>query len=262
MPKKSHLRQERLARRQERRLTKGRRQGIVVDLNVSGDVRFANHPLAEPTVLKTSFEPMTEAQYHYAQLIDSRDIVFGTGSAGTGKTHTAVAKAAIAFIEGRIQRIVITRPVMEAKGEGSGLGFLPGTSEEKTEPYMAPVREILHKYFNPSHLENLFKNEKVLFVPLEYMRGRTFNNAYVIVDEAQNTTPEQMKLVLTRLGHYSKAILCGDTSQTDIKRACANGLDDAVKRFAGKQGFGHYDFCTDDIVRKDIVRQVILGYQD
>lgn len=259
MPKKSHQRQERLARRQERRLSKGRRQGNVVDLN--SDVRFANRTLEEPTVLKTTFEPKTEAQYHYAHLIDKCDIVFGTGSAGTGKTHTAVAKAALEFIEGRIKRIIITRPVLEAKGEGGGLGFLPGTVEEKAAPYMAPVQEILRQYFTPSHLEYLMKVEKVMFVPLEYMRGRTFNSAYVIVDEAQNTTPEQMKLVLTRLGHYSKAILCGDTTQTDIKRACLNGLDDAVKRFAGKLGFGHYDFSPDDIVRKDIVRQVILGYQ-
>lgn len=254
MAKEVHNRkQRRLDRRSDRQQGK---QSNVVTL-------YEEHmPRAEQTPLLTEFEPKKPAQGRYAELIQRCTVVFGTGSAGTGKTHVATALGALAILEKRIKKIVIVRPILEAKGGGQGIGFLPGDEAAKVAPYLAPVREILSKYITPGYLDYLFSHGHIVFMPMEYMRGHTFNDCWIIVDEAQNATKEQMKLALTRLGHGSKLIVNGDTGQVDLTGKHMSGLFDAVKRFGTLKGVGHYNFVPEDIVRHGLVAQFIRGYEE
>lgn len=251
MAKVSKKRQQ----RQDRDRRAWKRQGNVIELPVVPEEKENEAPYY------TRFEPRKEAQYHYMHLIEQKSVTFGTGSAGTGKTTVPVAMAAIALREKRIRQVIITRPILESKGGGNGIGFLKGTEEEKVAPYLSPVKEIMKMYLRPGELDYYFNHKHILFLPFEFMRGHTFNDAWVIADECQNATKEQMKLLLTRLGHNAKIIVNGDTEQIDLNGRYESGLHDAVVRFNGLADVGHYSFTEKDIVRHDLVAAFIRGYQ-
>lgn len=203
-----------------------------------------------------ALKPKTINQEKFMNAIESHKLVFATGPAGTGKTYIAGAMAAEALIKGEIERIVITRPVVEA---GENMGFLPGEIEEKYAPYLAPFLDVLNERLGKSQVEYMMKSGKIEAAPLAYMRGRTFKNAYVILDEAQNTTPTQMKLFLTRLGYDTKAIVSGDAMQKDIPGE--SGLVDAVERLRFIPSVKVIQFSTDDIVRSGLVQEIVEAYE-
>ena len=204
------------------------------------------------------FEPMNEAQGQYASLIQSRRVVFGTGAAGTGKSYVALALAVEALQRGVIQRIVVTRPLVEA---GEEVGTLPGELDEKIAPYFAPARDILIERLGRGHFEGLLKAGRIQFTPLAFLRGTTFTKAWVILDEGQNTSVVQMKMLLTRLGRDSKLIINGDTNQCDLPKNVTSGLTDALKRFAKSKNIGKQHFLQADIVRDPFVVEVIQAYE-
>lgn len=198
----------------------------------------------------------TEAQGHYILSMQSNQLTFGVGPAGTGKTFCCTYMAAQMLADRKIGKIIVTRPAVEA---GGGLGFLPGTVQEKFEPYFAPFKHVLEDYFGKSHLEYLIRRGRLEIAPLEYIRGLTFDDAFVILDEAQNTTPVQMKLFLTRLGEYSRVVVNGDVDQKDIKGL--SGLEDAVRRLSGCPGVNVCEFTEDDVVRSGLVREILKRYR-
>lgn len=201
-------------------------------------------------------EAKTEAQGHYIISIEANQLTFGIGPAGTGKTYVCTRYAADMLQRGEVEKIIVTRPAIEA---GEGLGFLPGTIHEKFAPYFAPFRAVLDEVFGASHVDNMIKLGKIDIQPLEYIRGLTFNNAIVILDEAQNTTPTQMKLFLSRIGEYSKVIVNGDITQKDIPGD--SGLIDAIDRLEGLRGVEIVEFDEDDIVRSGLVKEIIKRYR-
>lgn len=198
----------------------------------------------------------TEVQGHYIVSMQGNQLTFGLGPAGTGKSYVATTFAAQQLQERRIEKIIVTRPAVEA---GKGLGFLPGTIEEKFAPYFAPFQQILESHLGKSHLEYLIKRGMVEIAPLEFIRGLTFDNAFVILDEAQNTTPTQMKLFLTRLGEYSRVVVNGDIDQKDI--AGVSGLEDATERLYGLPKVGIVEFTEEDSVRSGLVRDILKRYR-
>lgn len=200
--------------------------------------------------------PRNERQKTYIKLINGNDLVFGLGPAGTGKTYIAARMAAEALMDGRVKRIVVTRPIVEA---GENLGFLPGDVGEKIDPYFIPVREALAEGLGKGRLEYALRNGDVEFAPFAFMRGRTFNDAVVILDEAQNTTVQQMKMFLTRAGERSKLIVNGDLLQSDIQGP--NGLADAVKRFDGYRTVGVMKFRREDVVRSGLAALAVDAYE-
>ncbi|QNK01649.1 PhoH family protein [Dyella telluris] len=201
--------------------------------------------------------PKNEVQGHYLISMESNQLTFGIGPAGTGKTYVCTAHAANLLLQRKIQKIIVTRPAVEA---GKGLGFLPGTIHEKFEPYFAPFRHILSSVLGARHLENLQRLEKVEIQPLEYIRGLTFDNCFVILDEAQNVTPEQMKLFLTRIGENSTVVINGDITQKDIPGE--SGLKDAMERLKGLKGVKVIEFTEDDVVRSGLVKEILRRYRD
>jgi len=205
---------------------------------------------------KSKLEAKTEAQAHYIMAIDSNQLTFGVGPAGTGKTFVCTKYAAQELDSKRIQKIIVTRPAVEA---GGGLGFLPGTIHEKFAPYFAPFRAVLDAHFGPSHVENMIKLGKIEIQPLEYLRGMTFEDCFVILDEAQNTTPGQMKLFLSRIGENSKVVINGDISQKDIPGP--SGLEDALQRLEGLDSVQSVIFEEDDIVRSGLCKEIIKRYR-
>jgi phosphate starvation-inducible PhoH-like protein len=204
-------------------------------------------------------ECQSEAQHNYLTLMQSKTLTLGEGPAGTGKSYVAASYAAQQLMDRRIDKIIITRPIVEAMGNGKGLGFLPGTKEEKSDPYFAPIKRILAGWFGASHLENMIKNDRVEFAVMEYVRGCTFDNCFVLVDEAQNTTPAQMKLILTRIGKHCTVVVNGDSDQKDIKGL--SGLEDAVNRLTKIHDVGHLRFEDDDIVRSGFCKEVLKAYR-
>jgi phosphate starvation-inducible PhoH-like protein len=203
------------------------------------------------------FTAKTDKQKEYFKLINSHQITIAHGAAGTGKSHVALASAAEAIYYGEISKIVITKPLVEAQEH---LGYLPGNIDEKQLPYLLPVKYILNDLLGKSFVENLIRNGQIEVVPLAYMRGLTFKDSFVILDEAQNTTPGQMKLILTRLNQDSKLIINGDSRQVDIKGA--NGLEDAIKRLKWVPGIAMIEFDRNDCVRADIISDIISAYED
>jgi len=249
-------RQQREERRAERRKGKIKYQGNLITLPPVDQFSPDKHELL------TEFKAMKPAQEQYAMLIRNNIVTIGYGAAGTGKSFVGIALAALDIKEQKKKRLIITRPIVEAKGGGGGLGFLPGTVEQKVDPYLKPVKEILAKFFAPGHLNYLFEHDVAEFATFEHMRGRTFDDSYIIVDEAQNATIEQMKLLLTRIGRNTKVVINGDTKQTDlVGQKHMSGLIDAVQRFHGKEGFASYQFTSKDVVRHDIVQTVIEAYE-
>jgi len=204
------------------------------------------------------FEPRGEHQRRYLEQIQKRSLVFGIGAAGTGKTYLAVAAAVRALRAGEVRRLVMTRPVVEA---GEHLGFLPGDLQAKLDPYLRPVYDALRDLVEVEDIQRLEESGVIEVAPLAYMRGRTLSNAFVILDEAQNTTLPQMKMFLTRLGEGSKMVVTGDPSQTDLERGQRSGLADAVARLQGFADVGVTEFTVKDVCRHPLVEQIVRAYE-
>ncbi len=203
-------------------------------------------------------KPKTLGQKKYTDLIRENTVVFGIGPAGTGKTYLAMAMAITAFKNNEVNRIILTRPAIEA---GEKLGFLPGDLQQKVDPYLRPLYDALYEIMGA---ETFLKNmEKGLIevAPLAYMRGRTLDNAFIVLDEAQNTTPEQMKMFLTRIGYGSKAVITGDITQIDLTEGKRSGLLEATKILSGIEGIGLITLTNKDVVRHPLVQKIILAYE-
>lgn len=206
-----------------------------------------------------NIKPKTIGQKRYVDLINERDITFGVGPAGTGKTYLAVAQAVNALRKKEVERIILTRPAVEA---GEKLGFLPGDLQDKVDPYLRPLYDALFDIFG---IDNFLKNvEKQIIeiAPLAYMRGRTLDSSFIILDEAQNTTNEQMKMFLTRLGHGSKAVITGDITQIDLPDGKKSGLRSVIKILRNVEGIGFMFFEKRDIVRHKLVQDIIKAYEE
>jgi phosphate starvation-inducible PhoH-like protein len=202
--------------------------------------------------------PKTVMQRRYLEAIDKHDIVFGVGPAGTGKTYLAMAQAVSYLLAKRVNRIVLARPAVEA---GEKLGFLPGDLQEKVNPYLRPLYDALYDMLEPERVERLLERGVIEVAPIAFMRGRTLNDAFVILDEAQNTTPEQMKMFLTRLGFGSKAVVTGDVTQIDLPPGKVSGLVEAIKVVADVEGVGMIHFDDRDVVRHALVQQIVRAYE-
>jgi len=228
-------------------------------LRADGSAELA--PIFSDTVLvPRAGRPITPkglAQKRYVDTVRACDIVFAAGPAGTGKTYLAMALAVRGLLDKRIRRIVLTRPAVEA---GEKLGFLPGTLEEKVNPYLRPLYDALHDMLDPDKIQRLLADDVIEVAPLAFMRGRTLNDSFVILDEAQNTTQEQMKMFLTRLGFGTKAVVTGDPSQTDLPRGLRSGLADAIDLLSGIRGIGLCRFSDADVVRHPLVADIVRAY--
>ncbi|MGA1791815.1 MAG: PhoH family protein [bacterium] len=208
---------------------------------------------------KRIIRPKSKIQKAYIEAIRSYDIVFGIGPAGTGKTYLAMAMAVSAFVEKRVTRIVLTRPAVEA---GERLGFLPGDLYEKVNPYLRPLYDALYDMMDPDRAKRLIERDTIEIAPLAYMRGRTLNDAFVILDEAQNTTSEQMKMFLTRLGFGSKAVVTGDITQIDLPPERVSGLVEVQSILGEVRGIEFVYFSELDVVRHELVQQIVRAYDD
>lgn len=197
-------------------------------------------------------------QSDYVQAVKNNDIVFGVGPAGTGKTFLAVAMAVAALRKGEVKRIILTRPAVEA---GENLGFLPGDLKEKVDPYLRPLYDSLYTILGVEHTGRLMERETIEIAPLAYMRGRTLDDAFVILDEAQNTTIQQMKMFITRLGFGSKMIINGDVTQIDLPRGTASGLIHGQRTLNNVDGIGMVNFSSEDVIRHPLVSKVIDAYE-
>ncbi|MEL1230336.1 MAG: PhoH family protein [Candidatus Neomarinimicrobiota bacterium] len=204
-----------------------------------------------------SVSPKTEGQHRYVKMVKNNDVVFSIGPAGTGKTYLSVAFALAALDANEVDRIILCRPAVEA---GESLGFLPGDLKEKVDPYLAPLYDSLQTLYSESKLSQLLKNKTIEVVPLAYMRGRTLNSAYMILDEAQNATPLQMKMFLTRLGVGSRSIITGDITQVDLQNPKESGLLQASEILSGVEGIGFVRLDEKDVVRHPLVMKIIKAY--
>ncbi len=207
---------------------------------------------------KSDLHGRTPNQVKYLRQIQEHDITFGIGPAGTGKTYLAVASAVDAFERDMVQRIVLTRPAVEA---GERLGFLPGDLAQKVDPYLRPLYDALYDLMGFDKVARMFEKQAIEIAPLAYMRGRTLNHAFIILDEAQNTTPEQMKMFLTRIGIGAKAVVTGDVTQTDLPRGHKSGLVEARRILGDVRGLAFTDFDASDVVRHPLVARIVSAYE-
>ncbi len=201
----------------------------------------------------------TPTQRRYYEAIKKNDVVFGVGPAGTGKTYLAVAAAVSYFKKGLVNRLILTRPAVEA---GEKLGFLPGTLQEKIDPYLKPLYDALFEMIEPDKVNSYLERNVFEIAPLAYMRGRTLNDAFIILDEAQNTTREQMKMFLTRLGFGSKVVITGDVTQIDLPSSKVSGLVEALKILRNIKGIEIVEFSREDVVRHRLVQEIIRAYEE
>jgi len=208
---------------------------------------------------KKSVAPRSANQRRYVELIERHDMVFAVGPGGTGKTYLAVAMAVSALLTKRVNRIILARPAVEA---GERLGYLPGTLQEKVDPYMRPLYDALYDMLHADKLERFLEKGIIEVAPLAFMRGRTLNDSFVILDEAQNTTSEQMKMFLTRLGFNSKAVITGDITQIDLPSSRRSGLIEALEIIAKIEDIGTVAFTERDVVRHNLVQQIIRAYEE
>ena len=244
------------------------RNSLTVDEIQLGLIELINRPArkditrddATPTLMtrKTELHGRTPRQVEYLRQIQEHDITFGTGPAGTGKTYLAVASAVDAFERELVQRIVLTRPAVEA---GERLGFLPGDLSQKVDPYLRPLYDALYDLMGFDKVGKMFERGAIEIAPLAYMRGRTLNHAFIILDEAQNTTPEQMKMFLTRIGIGAKAVVTGDVTQIDLQRGQKSGLIEARKILKDVRGIAFTEFQKEDVVRHPLVARIVSAYE-
>ncbi len=213
---------------------------------------------AQLATRRSDLRARTATQGVYLQSIASHDITFGIGPAGTGKTWLAVACAVDALERGAVQRIVLTRPAVEA---GERLGFLPGDLVQKIDPYLRPLYDALYELMGFEKVQKAFERSALEIAPLAFMRGRTLNNAFIILDEAQNTTPEQMKMFLTRIGFGAKAVVTGDVSQIDLPKGQSSGLIEAERILKRVQGIAHVRFSSADVVRHPLIARIVDAYE-
>jgi len=209
--------------------------------------------------IKRVVQPRSLNQRMYLEAIDQSDMVFGIGPAGTGKTYLAVAMAVSALQAKKVSRIVLVRPAVEA---GERLGFLPGSLQEKVDPYLRPLYDALYDLLEPERVDKMLEKNVIEVAPLAFMRGRTLNDAFVIMDEAQNTTSEQMKMFLTRMGNNSKAVITGDVTQIDLPNPRKSGLIEATTVLDGVDGIRFIHFESGDVVRHPLVQRVIQAYDN
>ena len=207
---------------------------------------------------KNLVEPRTEAQKAYVHSLFEKELVFGIGPAGTGKTYLAVAVGVSMFIEGHVDKIILARPAVEA---GEKLGYLPGDLKDKVDPYMQPLYDALNDFLPPKQLGKLIEDKKIEIAPLAFMRGRTLARAFVVLDEAQNATTMQMKMFLTRLGEGSRMVVTGDRTQIDLPRGVASGLHDAERLLSTIPRIGFNYFTSKDVVRHSLVAAIIEAYE-
>ncbi len=206
---------------------------------------------------KRQVVPKSQNQRRYLEAIDEYDIVFGVGPAGTGKTYLAVAQAVAFLVNKKVSRIILARPAVEA---GEKLGFLPGDLQEKVNPYLRPLYDALYDMLEAERVERLLERGTIEIAPIAFMRGRTLNDAFVILDEAQNTTSEQMKMFLTRLGFGSKAVVTGDVTQIDLPFGKTSGMVEALRVVRGIEGIGIVHFDEHDVVRHRLVQEIVRAY--
>ena len=208
--------------------------------------------------VKRTVQPRSINQRKYVEAIEQNDMTFGVGPAGTGKTYLAVAMAVAAYNAKKVSRIVLVRPAVEA---GERLGFLPGSLQEKVDPYLRPLYDALYDLLEPEKVDKMLEKNIIEVAPLAFMRGRTLNDAFIIMDEAQNTTIEQMKMFLTRMGNNSKAVITGDITQIDLPNPRKSGLIDAINVLDGVEGiqFCHFEDC--DVVRHALVQRIVRAYE-
>jgi phosphate starvation-inducible protein PhoH and related proteins len=208
---------------------------------------------------RRTVQPKSLNQRRYLDAIENHDMVFGIGPAGTGKTYLAVAMAIAALVAKRVNRIILARPAVEA---GERLGFLPGTLQEKIDPYLRPLYDALYDMLDPEKVDRYLEKNVIEIAPIAFMRGRTLNDSFVILDEAQNTTSEQMKMFVTRLGFNSKAVITGDITQIDLPNARRSGLLEAAEVLKNVQGLAFVYFDQADVVRHHLVQRIIRAYDD
>lgn len=246
-PKSNRSRENKVGRRKEKRELKRN----------PSEYSSPNYEAQSCTVKKeiAPLRALTEVQGHYIASIKSNIITFGIGCAGTGKTYIAGAFAADQLKEGLVERIIITRPAVEA---GESFGFLPGELKEKFQPYLEPFMDVLNERLGRTYVDYLIKTGKIIASPLSFMRGKTFRDAIVILDEAQNVSPTQMAMFLTRIGENSKMIIDGDIAQKDI--CGVSGLQDAIIKLKNVESVGIVEFGIDDIVRHGIIRSILEAY--
>ncbi len=208
---------------------------------------------------KKPIQPKSVNQQRYMEAIEAHDMVFGIGPGGTGKTYLAVAMAISALMSKKVNRIILARPAVEA---GERLGFLPGTVQEKVDPYLRPLYDALYDMMDAEKVDRYLERGTIEIAPIAFMRGRTLNNSFVILDEAQNTTSEQMKMFLTRLGFDSKAVITGDVTQIDLPPGKRSGLLEAIDVVGGIQGITFIYFNEKDVVRHNLVQRIIKAYEN
>jgi len=207
--------------------------------------------------VKRMVQPRSPNQRKYIEAIEQSDMIFGLGPAGTGKTYLAVAMAVAALMAKRVSRIILVRPAVEA---GERLGFLPGSLQEKVDPYLRPLYDALYDLLDPAKVDNMLERNVIEVAPLAFMRGRTLNEAFIIMDEAQNTTMEQMKMFVTRMGHGSKAVITGDLTQIDLPNPKKSGLFEALHVLDGVEGISFCHFEEVDVVRHHLVQRIVRAY--
>ncbi len=207
---------------------------------------------------KRKIIPRTKNQNTYFQLLNSKNIVFAFGPAGTGKTFIAVAKAVSSLLDGKINKIILSRPAVEA---GEKLGFLPGDLKEKVDPFLRPIYDALYAMLPYEQVEKKILNNIIEIAPIAFMRGRTLENCFIILDEAQNTTKTQMKMFLTRLGKNSQMVIVGDTTQIDLVSEKESGLKDGLKKLKKIKDIGFIELVEEDVVRHDLVKKIINAYE-
>src|SRR5678809_818430 len=207
---------------------------------------------------RRTVQPKSSNQRKYLDAIESHDMVFGIGPAGTGKTYLAVAMAISALVAKRVNRIILARPAVEA---GERLGFLPGTLQEKIDPYLKPLYDALYDMLDVERVDRHIERGVIEIAPIAFMRGRTLNDSFVILDEAQNTTPEQMKMFVTRIGYNSKAVITGDITQIDLPNGRMSGLVEAERILSRVEGIGFVHFNERDVVRHPLVQRIVRAYE-